>query len=50
MAKAGLLDAGILKQRYDREMRSYLIDTKGRDATVKLWAEIITSVSRSPSR
>jgi hypothetical protein len=50
MAKAGLLDAGILKQRYDREMRPYLIDTKGRGATVKLWAEIINSVSRSPSR
>jgi hypothetical protein len=50
MAKAGLLDAEILKRRYDREMRPYLIDANRHDTTVELWAEIVNSVSRSPSR
>jgi hypothetical protein len=46
MARAGLLDAEILKQRYYREMRPYLIDTSRHDLTVKLWVEIIDDVSR----
>ena len=50
MAKAGLLDAGILKQRYDREMRPYLVDTSRHDLTVKLWVEIINDVARSTHR
>jgi len=41
MAKAGLLDGEVLKQRYDREMRPYLADPSRHDLTVRLWAEII---------
>jgi hypothetical protein len=45
MAKAGLLDAGILKHRYESEMRPYLTDTSRHDLTVRLWVEIVATAS-----
>jgi hypothetical protein len=50
MAKAGLLDAEILKQRFDRKKRPYLIDTSRHDLTVKLWVDIINNVAHSAHR
>jgi hypothetical protein len=50
MAKAGLLDAVLLRQRYDREMRPYLVGASRLDKTVDLWAEIIDSVAPSERR
>ena len=47
MARAGLLEASILRRRYDREMRPYLVDPGRHDLTVKLWVEIIESIARS---
>ena len=47
MARAGLLDSGTLKRRYDREMRPYLVEPSRYDPTLKLWVEIIDSVARS---
>ncbi len=45
MSQAGLLDAEILRQRYEQEMRPYLTATSRHDLTLKLWLEIIRSSS-----
>ena len=39
LAKAGMLDAGILKQRYELELRPNLANQTRHDLTLKLWLE-----------
>ena len=48
MAKAGLIDAAALEQRYHQEMRPYLSNPGRYDLTIKLWVEIINSCLRAP--
>ena len=39
LAKAAMLDAGILKQRYELELRPNLANQTRHDLTLKLWLE-----------
>jgi len=47
MAKAGLIDAAILRERYYREMRPYLGSPDRHDLTIELWVEIVSNCVRS---
>jgi hypothetical protein len=39
LAKTGRLDEGVLKLRYEKELRPYLANETRHDLTLKLWLE-----------
>jgi len=41
LAETGYVDLEVLQQRYEKELRPYLVNVERHDLTMRLWAEMI---------